>query len=60
MTFLATPDFSVIDADVFLKALGQAFFTLSLGMGAIMVYGAYLPRKTRSRSVPAGSWVWIH
>jgi len=45
MTFLATPDFSVIDADVFLKALGQAFFTLSLGMGAIMVYGAYLPRE---------------
>jgi len=27
-------------------ALGQAFFTLSLGMGAIMVYGAYLPKDT--------------
>lgn len=29
-----------------LIALGHAFFTLSLGMGAIMVYGSYLPRKT--------------
>jgi NSS family neurotransmitter:Na+ symporter len=28
-----------------LSALGQAFFTLSLGMGAIMAYGAYMPRK---------------
>lgn len=29
-----------------LVALGHAFFTLSLGMGAIMVYGSYLPNKT--------------
>jgi NSS family neurotransmitter:Na+ symporter len=29
-----------------LKALGHAFFTLSLGMGAIMIYGSYMPRKT--------------
>lgn len=29
-----------------LSAMGQAFFSLSLGMGAIMVYGAYLPRHT--------------
>ena len=25
--------------------MGQAFFTLSIGMGAIMAYGAYMPRK---------------
>ena len=31
-----------------LVALGHAFFTLSLGMGAIMAYGAYLPEKTPS------------
>jgi NSS family neurotransmitter:Na+ symporter len=41
--FLFTPDFSKIDADGVLTAMGHAFFTLSLGMGAIMVYGSYLP-----------------
>jgi NSS family neurotransmitter:Na+ symporter len=43
MEFLFTPDFSKIDSEVILTAMGQAFFTLSLGMGAIMVYGSYLP-----------------
>ena len=43
MAFLFTPDFSKIDADAVLSAMGHAFFTLSLGMGAIMVYGSYLP-----------------
>jgi len=41
--FLLQPDFSKLTAKAVLAALGQAFFTLSLGMGAIMVYGAYLP-----------------
>ncbi len=41
--FLFNPDFSKIDADAVLTAMGHAFFTLSLGMGAIMVYGSYLP-----------------
>ena len=41
--FLFTPDFSKISPEVVLKAMGQAFFSLSLGMGAIMMYGAYLP-----------------
>jgi neurotransmitter:Na+ symporter, NSS family len=31
---------------VFLSAMGQAFFSLSLGMGAVMTYGAYLPQST--------------
>ena len=44
LRFLFTPDFSKITPDVVLKAMGQAFFTLSLGMGAIMMYGSYLPR----------------
>ncbi len=43
--FLFYPDFSQLTADGALIALGHAFFTLSLGMGAIMTYGAYLPRK---------------
>jgi NSS family neurotransmitter:Na+ symporter len=43
--FLFRPDWSEIDGNVFLRAMGQAFFTLSLGMCAMMTYGAYLPRK---------------
>ena len=41
--YLFYPDWSKLSAEGFLAALGQAFFSLSLGMGAIMVYGAYLP-----------------
>ncbi len=43
LDFLFTPDFSAISAGGVLIAMGHAFFTLSLGMGAIMVYGSYLP-----------------
>jgi len=46
LDFLFEPDFSKITADGILIAMGHAFFTLSLGMGAIMVYGSYLPRHT--------------
>ena len=35
-----------VSADTWLIAMGQAFFTLSLGMGAMMAYGAYVPRET--------------
>jgi neurotransmitter:Na+ symporter, NSS family len=45
LTFMFSPDFSQIDGDAILTAMGHAFFTLSLGMGAIMVYGSYLPRN---------------
>lgn len=38
-----TPDFSAINIQTILGALGQVFFSLSLGMGAIMTYGSYLP-----------------
>lgn len=43
LSFLFSPDFSEIDSDAVLTAMGHAFFTLGLGMGAIMVYGSYLP-----------------
>jgi NSS family neurotransmitter:Na+ symporter len=43
LEFLFTPDFGAITANGVLIAMGHAFFTLSLGMGAIMVYGSYLP-----------------
>ena len=44
--FLFKPDFNAITANGILIAMGHAFFTLSLGMGAIMIYGAYLPEGT--------------
>ncbi|MEM1175897.1 MAG: sodium-dependent transporter [Pseudomonadota bacterium] len=44
--FMFTPDFSKVTGDTVLAAMGQAFFTLSIGMGAIMAYGAYLPEET--------------
>ncbi|AFJ01356.1 Sodium-dependent transporter family protein [Methylophaga frappieri] len=46
VNFLFTADFSKLTPAGVLTAMGHAFFTLSLGMGAIMVYGSYLPQKT--------------
>lgn len=45
LNFLFRPDFSKLSAEGVLAALGHAFFTLSLGMGAIMVYGSYMPQR---------------
>jgi NSS family neurotransmitter:Na+ symporter len=42
--FMFNLDFSQLTRKSILTAMGHAFFTLSLGMGAIMVYGAYLPK----------------
>lgn len=44
--FMFNIDFSRINATSVIVAMGHAFFTLSLGMGAIMAYGAYMPHKT--------------
>ena len=41
--FLFKPDWSSVSGGMIVTAMGQAFFTLSLGMCAIMAYGAYLP-----------------
>ena len=46
LAFMFTPDFSKLTWDTVLAAMGQAFFTLSIGMGAVMAYGAYLPEDT--------------
>jgi NSS family neurotransmitter:Na+ symporter len=46
LMFLFSPDLDAFNADSLLVAMGQAFFTLSLGMGAIMAYGAYMPKDT--------------
>ncbi len=43
--FLLWPDFASLNTDMVLEALGQAFFSMSLGMGALLTYGSYLPKK---------------
>jgi NSS family neurotransmitter:Na+ symporter len=45
LRFYLVPDFSKITGKTFLDALGQVFFSLSLGMGSILTYGSYLSKK---------------
>jgi NSS family neurotransmitter:Na+ symporter len=44
LSFYLSPDFSKVDFAVVRTALGHAFFTLSLGMGAMITYGSYLAK----------------
>lgn len=46
LKFLFHPDFSKIDSNVILRAMGQAFFSLSLGMGTLTTYSSYFSNKT--------------
>ncbi len=45
LSFYLKPDFSKVTGKTVLAALGQAFFSLSLGMGAMITYGSYLSKK---------------
>ncbi|HHI03906.1 MAG: sodium-dependent transporter [Candidatus Zixiibacteriota bacterium] len=45
LSFLFNPDFSSLSTEGVLSALGHAFFTLSLGMGAMITYGSYMKRE---------------
>lgn len=45
--FFLTPDFGKINSDVIVAALGQAFFSLSLGMGILVTYSSYFPKDTK-------------
>ncbi len=45
LKFLFQPDFSKIGAQAILQALGQAFFSLSIGMGTLITYGSYINKK---------------
>ena len=45
--FLFKPDFSKLNGDVFLGALGQAFFSLSLGMGCLSTYASYFGKDAK-------------
>ncbi|MBS4014607.1 MAG: sodium-dependent transporter [Bacteroidetes bacterium] len=45
LEFLFKPDFSKLTTKSFLEALGQAFFSLSIGMGTLITYGSYVDKK---------------
>ncbi|NIV17659.1 MAG: sodium-dependent transporter [Woeseiaceae bacterium] len=56
--FLFNADFSKIDGKTVLAAVGQAFFSIGVAMGLIMVYGSYVPKEvslTRSAVIIAGA-----
>lgn len=47
LRFFLAPDWSKVTGDTFTSAIGQAFFSLSLGMGALLTYGSYLPSDSK-------------
>lgn len=53
--YLFVPDFSKIDGKVLVSALGQAFFSLSIGCGVILTYGSYV--KDDENIVASASWI---
>jgi neurotransmitter:Na+ symporter, NSS family len=56
--FVFRADWSQLDADLVLAAVGQAFYATGVGMAIMMAYGAYLPRQVpllRSGAVVSGS-----
>jgi neurotransmitter:Na+ symporter, NSS family len=57
LAFYLKPDWSKVTGRVVMSALGQAFFSLSLGMGAMITYGSYLSK--RENLIAAGSYVAV-
>jgi NSS family neurotransmitter:Na+ symporter len=55
LDFYLQPDFSKVTGKVVLAAIGQAFFSLSLGMGAMITYGSYVAK--RDDLVSSAAWV---
>lgn len=55
ITFYLKPDFSLLSGKLVLFALGQAFFSLSLGMGIMVTYGSYIAKS--ENLVSSAGWV---
>lgn len=53
LKFIFQPDFSKLNGKAILSALGQAFFSLSLGMGTLITYGSYIQKKENLPSMAA-------
>ena len=56
ISYYLNPDFSKIDGKVVLMALGQAFFSLSVGWGLMITYGSYMP-KNKTLCPTAYGWL---
>ncbi len=54
LKFLFSPDFSKVNGEMLLAALGQAFFSLSLGMGCMITYGSYLKKE---ENLPSNAFI---
>jgi NSS family neurotransmitter:Na+ symporter len=54
LSFLLKPDFSKVTSDVVLSAMGQAFFSLSLGMGCLCTYASYFGEKVNLVKTASG------
>ncbi|WP_026956577.1 sodium-dependent transporter [Algoriphagus vanfongensis] len=53
--YYLNPDFSKINATVVLQALGQAFFSMSVGWGLMITFGSYLPKE--SNIIQSSAWI---
>ena len=56
LEFFFVPDFSKVTGETLTAAIGQAFFSLSLGMAAMVTYGSYMPRE---RNLPADAFAVV-
>ncbi|MEM7083272.1 MAG: sodium-dependent transporter [Pseudomonadota bacterium] len=54
LSFMFTPDFGKVDGEIAVRALGQAFFSIGLGMAIMVTYGSYLPRSV---SIPRSACI---
>lgn len=57
LRFLLEPDFSKITPGIVMAAIGQAFFSIGIGMGSLIVFGAYMPKDfsiTKSSTIVIG------
>ncbi|MCK9472713.1 sodium-dependent transporter [Sulfurimonas sp.] len=57
LEFMFAPKWEKINSGVFITAIGHAFFTLSLGMGAILTYSASMPKN--SNLVQSAIWITL-
>jgi len=53
--YYLNPDFSKINGTVILQALGQAFFSMSVGWGLMITFGSYLPKE--SNIIQSSGWI---
>lgn len=55
ISYLFKPDFSKVTSSTLIAALGQAFFSLSIGSGMVITYGAYAPKNDNMLRTSAGT-----